>query len=308
MSLLHHPNLVRCYGGYANSTTDTYFLVMDLMKCDVFKALQKDSPWIIDSEIMVRIALQTAKGLEYLHQCNLIHRDLKSVNLLIDENYNVKVCDFGLSRMVAPKKQNMTGNVGTVSWIAPEVFEKQPYDMKADVYSFGIVLWELYTKQVPFDNISTFEIPVAVIRGDRPPIPKDCPKDYCKLMKECWNKKPSKRPTFSKVVKTLTKILKSYVPAEDREIRIIKNLFQRTKARSSDGLLLDESQSSSSGDDTLIKSSSTPGFDGNNFNAPKSLRTEKLRRRTQSTSTMDAKSTNRKSVERRKSPPPRVIR
>ena len=251
MSLVQHPNLLRCYGGYSDTKKDEYYLVMDLMDTDVHAALQQvassgpapgnaspppmlarsdprsssplrnSSPaitanaqpgfkrtWEIRYPQMLKIALHTARGMEYLHECNLIHRDLKSVNLLIDEHYNAKVCDFGLSRIIAPKNQNMTGNVGTVSWIAPEVFEKQPYDAKADVYSFGIVMWELYTKQVPFQDLNTFEIPMAVIKGERPPIPKECPKEYAKLMQSCWHKKPAKRPTFQKIVKSLLKLTK----------------------------------------------------------------------------------------------------
>lgn len=244
MSLVQHPNLLRCYGGYSDTKKDEYYLVMDLMDTDVHAALHSaispvvsraeagSSPlrgsdsrprtpsggastlpngkrsWEIRYPQMLKIALHTARGLEYLHECNLIHRDLKSVNLLIDSQFNAKVCDFGLSRVVAPKNQNMTGNVGTVSWIAPEVFEKQPYDAKADVYSFGVVMWELFTKQTPFQDMNTFEIPMAVIKGERPPIPKDCPKEYAKLMQLCWHKKPSKRPTFGKIVKTLLKLSK----------------------------------------------------------------------------------------------------
>lgn len=258
MSLVQHPNLLRCYGGYSDTKKDEYYLVMDLMDTDVHAALQcsaaiaaaagqngtsalrgaggsstlgrssskmaaavaaaaasdsvlSSKRWEIKYPQMLKIAIHTARGLEYLHECNLIHRDLKSVNLLIDEHYNAKVCDFGLSRIIAPKNQNMTGNVGTVSWIAPEVFEKQPYDEKADVYSFGIVMWELYTKQTPFQDLNTFEIPMAVIKGDRPSIPKDCPKDYAKLMQSCWHKKPAKRPTFPKIVKSLLKISKDVV-------------------------------------------------------------------------------------------------
>lgn len=213
MSLMHHPNLLRCYGGYADTHKDVYYLVMDRMDTDLHHALksQAEDPehcyYRIGFGEALKMALAMSRGLEHLHNCGLIHRDLKSVNMLIDKNYNVKLCDFGLSRVVATKKgNNMTGNVGTVSWIAPEVFENQPYDSKADIYSFGIIMWELYTKQTPFSDVNAFEIPIAVIRGDRPPIPKEMPKDYAKLMKQCWNGKPSKRPTASKIVKELTKM------------------------------------------------------------------------------------------------------
>eukprot|EP01122_Echinamoeba_exundans_P014271 TRINITY_DN6425_c0_g1_i1.p1 TRINITY_DN6425_c0_g1~~TRINITY_DN6425_c0_g1_i1.p1 ORF type:complete len:771 (+),score=146.46 TRINITY_DN6425_c0_g1_i1:137-2449(+) len=213
MSLMHHPNLLRCYGGFADSHKDVYYLVMDRMDTDLHRALQAhpDDPennyYRIGFGEALKMALALSRGLEHLHNCGLIHRDLKSVNMLIDRDYNVKLCDFGLSRVVATKKgNNMTGNVGTVSWIAPEVFDNQPYDSKADIYSFGIIMWELYTKQTPFADVNAFEIPRVVTRGDRPPIPKEMPKDYAKLMKQCWHAKPSKRPPAPKIVKELTKM------------------------------------------------------------------------------------------------------
>lgn len=213
MSLMHHPNLLRCYGGFADPVKDVYYLVMDRMDTDLHRALQahpedpENNFYRIGFGEALKMALALSRGLEHLHNCGLIHRDLKSVNMLIDRNYNVKLCDFGLSRVVNNKKgNNMTGNVGTVSWIAPEVFDNQPYDSKADIYSFGIIMWELYTKQTPFADVNAFEIPRVVTRGDRPAIPKEMPKDYAKLMKQCWHAKPSKRPAAAKVVKELTKM------------------------------------------------------------------------------------------------------
>jgi serine/threonine protein kinase len=82
LSLVRHPNLVRCYGGYSDSIKDVYYLVMDLMDIDVNHALA-DSKWKIEYHTQLKIALHTARALEYLHACNLMHRDLKSVNLLV---------------------------------------------------------------------------------------------------------------------------------------------------------------------------------------------------------------------------------
>jgi serine/threonine protein kinase len=205
MSLLQHPNLLKCYGGQTKN--DNYALVTELMEDNIFNLLNKKS-FKMDMPTIIKIAIQVAKGMDFLHSCNLIHRDLKSVNLLIDSEFTIKVCDFGLSRLI-DRERHMTGNVGTIAWIAPEIFQNQMYTEKADVYSFGIVLWELYTRKIPFEKESTFNIPILVIKGERPSISKDCPKDYAKLMKSCWHEKPSKRPSFSKIIKTLTKMLQS---------------------------------------------------------------------------------------------------
>lgn len=218
MSIVQHPNLVPCYGGCSRNK-DTMYIVQELMDCNVSDVLRV-KPIVLDLGIRLRIAIEVAKGVSFLHShCNLIHRDLKSLNLLAtvsDSNFAIKVCDFGVSRVV-DRRKTMTGNVGTVSWIAPEVFEQRKYTEKADVYSFGIVLWELLTRRVPFADIHSFSIPVAVIKGDRPSIPKDCPSALKKLIRECWQPKASKRPPFNKVIDSLLKIIDQTPPSQKQQ-------------------------------------------------------------------------------------------
>lgn len=132
-----------------------------------------------------------------------IHRDLKSLNLLVNQRFEIKICDFGLSRVI-DKNQPMTSNIGTVAWIAPEIFSnKKLYTEKADVYSFGVILWELLTRQMPFAEAEAFTIPVLVTKGKRPALPKKLPKDYGKLMEKCWHQKGEKRPSFDDCVQRL---------------------------------------------------------------------------------------------------------
>jgi len=105
---------------------------------------------------------------------------------------------------VVDKHAPMTGNVGTVCWIAPEIFNnKKLYTEKADVYSYGIILWELLMRQMPFDDTESFTIPLLVTKGKRPKIPKNTSKEWCKLIEKCWHQKPDKRPTFSMILASL---------------------------------------------------------------------------------------------------------
>jgi len=207
MSLCRHPNLVRCYGGQTTKEAECT-IVTELMDDNLFDVLANNSLSFPFAKILY-IALNVARGMEFLHSCNLIHRDLKSNNLLVRNIAStfaeVKICDFGLSRVV-DKSKLMTGNVGTVSWIPPEIFEKKQYNEKCDVYSFAIILWELYYRKVPFSDISPFEIPMHVIEGKRPPLTKDVPKHYSKLMKACWLGKSSRRPSFTQIIKGLNKL------------------------------------------------------------------------------------------------------
>jgi serine/threonine protein kinase len=144
------------------------------------------------------IALGIAEGMEYLHSKRLLHRDLKSLNVVLDENDHPKIADFGLSRPWGDSL--MTQEVGTKKWMAPEVMRGESYDEKADVYSFGIVLWELLTGCVPFDGMSDYQMATKVNQdGYRLPLPATCPQKLGTLIRNCWDSNPTNRPTFKMI-------------------------------------------------------------------------------------------------------------
>jgi len=139
----------------------------------------------------------------YLHSQNIIHRDLKSSNLLLDKHLNVKVADLGIARE-ASLTQTMT-TIGTVAWTAPEILRHDPYNQQADVYSYGVVLWECITGKVPYDGIPPMNAGIMVAAHQlRPEIPADCDADWKHLMTWCWQEDPSKRPTFEVIISYLT--------------------------------------------------------------------------------------------------------
>lgn len=158
-------------------------------------------PWVL----VKRVAFGAARGMTYLHSGvpPVLHRDLKSANLLLDESYTTKVCDFGLSRLKAQEK-SMTGNCGTVQWMAPEILANQPYAEPADVFSFGIILWELLTAECPYDGMSAIQCALAVLNRDyRPEIPDWCPPQYAALIRACIDKNTAARPTFAQIILAL---------------------------------------------------------------------------------------------------------
>ena len=158
-------------------------------------------PW----PLVKRVACGAARGMAYLHSGNppVLHRDLKSANLLLDESYTAKVCDFGLSRL-KEQERSMTGNCGTVQWMAPEVLANMSYNEKADVYSFGIILWELLSRECPFDGMSPIQCALAVLNRDkRPDIPKWCPPSLHALIKSCIKKEANHRPSFVQIILAL---------------------------------------------------------------------------------------------------------
>lgn len=166
---------------------------------------------------LLRVAIDVSKGMNYLHQNNIIHRDLKAANLLMDENEVVKVADFGVARVKA-QSGVMTAETGTYRWMAPEVIEHKPYDHKADVFSFGIVLWELLTGKLPYDYLTPLQAAVGVVqKGLRPTIPKNTHPKLADLLERCWQQDPTLRPDFSEITEILQQIAKEVGDeAEDR--------------------------------------------------------------------------------------------
>ncbi|KAM0879699.1 hypothetical protein ACQ4PT_034066 [Festuca glaucescens] len=155
---------------------------------------------------LVGVAIDVSKGMNYLHQNNIIHRDLKTANLLMDENGMVKVADFGVAR-VKVQSGVMTAETGTYRWMAPEVIEHKPYDHKADVFSFGILMWELLTGKIPYEYLTPLQAAVGVVqKGLRPTIPKNAHAKLAELLQKCWQQDPAQRPDFSEILETLQKI------------------------------------------------------------------------------------------------------
>ncbi|XP_024024562.1 serine/threonine-protein kinase STY46 isoform X1 [Morus notabilis] len=154
-------------------------------------------------QYLLRVAIDVSKGMNYLHRNNIIHRDLKAANLLMDENGVVKVSDFGVARVQA-ESGVMTAETGTYRWMAPEVIEHKPYDHKADVFSFGIVLWELVTGKLPYEDLTPMQAAVGVVhKGLRPTIPAHTDPMLAELIEKCWQQEPSLRPQFSEILETL---------------------------------------------------------------------------------------------------------
>jgi len=213
ISLVRHPKLVEAIGGYFDQ--NTAYIVTELLDMNLLQVLQHRSI-NLQFNAKLKIAIDVAEAMEFLHSRNVVHRDLKSVNVLVNRYTMVaKVCDFGLSRVI-DCTSTLTGNIGTVGWIAPEIFQNKQYTEKCDVYSFGIILYELVAQILPFKDVPSFKIPSMVVKGIRPTIPAEVlavtPKDYLDLMKMCWHGTSSKRPSFSAILAKLQALVVKEVP------------------------------------------------------------------------------------------------
>ncbi|XP_068482385.1 serine/threonine-protein kinase STY46-like isoform X4 [Phaseolus vulgaris] len=207
LSKIQHRNVVKFVG--ACTKPPNLYLVTEYMPGgSMFDFLHKQKT-ALTLPSLLKVAIDVSEGMKYLHQNNIIHRDLKASNLLIDENGVVKVADFGVAR-VHNQSGIMTAETGTYRWMAPEVIEHRPYDHKADVFSFAIVLWELLTGKLPYEHLSPLQAAVGVIqKGLRPKIPSHTHSKLVELLDWCWHHDSSLRPNFSEILEFLLRVTKT---------------------------------------------------------------------------------------------------
>ncbi|KAK9268801.1 hypothetical protein L1049_000850 [Liquidambar formosana] len=202
LATLKHQNIVRFIGACRKPLV--WCIVTEYAKGgSVRQFLMKRQNRSVPLKLAVKQALDVARGMAYVHGLGLIHRDLKSDNLLIFTDKSIKIADFGVAR-IEVQTEGMTPETGTYRWMAPEMIQHRPYTQKVDVYSFGIVLWELITGMLPFQNMTAVQAAFAVVnKGVRPIVPNDCLPVLSEIMTRCWDANPDVRPPFTEVVRML---------------------------------------------------------------------------------------------------------
>ncbi|KAL3839954.1 hypothetical protein ACJIZ3_024545 [Penstemon smallii] len=220
MSKVKHDNLVKFIGACKDPLM---VIVTELLPgMSLRKYLGSIRPKQLDLHVALSFALDIARALDCLHANGIIHRDLKPDNLLLTANQkSVKLADFGLAREESVTEM-MTAETGTYRWMAPELYstvtlrqgEKKHYNNKVDVYSFGIVLWELLTNRMPFEGMSNLQAAyAAAFKQERPSIPEDTPPDLAFIIQSCWVEDPNMRPSFSQIIRMLNEFLLTLGPS-----------------------------------------------------------------------------------------------
>jgi serine/threonine protein kinase len=227
MTKLRHPHVLLFMG--ASSEPGALFIVFEYMPRGSVYDLLHDP--VLGARLTfaakMDIARQTAQGMNWLHLSKppFLHRDLKTGNLLVDNNWTVKVCDFGLSQVkkatpssTAKVSADSDGTLhsnpvllGTPLWMAPEILSgasAEP-DESADVYAYGIVLWEIITRQEPYPEVQSFDelVELVVVRNERPLFPPDTPRSLIELAARCWHRSRSQRPPFAEILESLTDVI-----------------------------------------------------------------------------------------------------
>ncbi|XP_035491761.1 mitogen-activated protein kinase kinase kinase mlk-1-like isoform X1 [Scophthalmus maximus] len=204
LSVLSHKNIIQFYGAVLESPN--YGIVTEYASAgSLYEYLSSEQSEEMDMEQIMTWAIQIAKGMHYLHAeapVKVIHRDLKSRNVVMTADKVLKICDFGASKFLS-HTTHMTV-VGTFPWMAPEVIQSLPVSETCDTYSYGVVLWEMLTREVPFKGFEGLQVAWLVVeKQERLTIPTSCPASFAELMRKCWQAEPKERPQFKQVLVTL---------------------------------------------------------------------------------------------------------
>lgn len=154
----------------------------------------------------LKICKEIASGYLFMHEAGIVHRDLKSHNILLTDNHQIKLCDFGLAKFKCDLNKGTMQYSGTPAYMAPEMFQKRSYDEKIDVFAFGTLLWEIISRQVPFDGLEPDQIKKKLATPGNLPLPYNCPAEIGNLIISCRSNAPEKRPSFSQICEILDKL------------------------------------------------------------------------------------------------------
>ncbi|XP_036000619.1 ankyrin repeat and protein kinase domain-containing protein 1 [Fundulus heteroclitus] len=215
------PYVLSVYGIYQGKPphyyTEQQGIVMEFMERGSIHTLTTDLDGPPPLPLAVQLVYQVALGMQHLHSNQFLHHDLKPSNVLLDKDFNAKLADFGLSRVTASVLSNIQlstgGTAGTFQYMPPEAFDlnykaSRPFD----VYSYGILLWSIFTGKEPYEGKPFYLVELRIREGDRPDVSllleekNEMKKETVELMTRCWDGDPDKRPTFNGMSKFVIRI------------------------------------------------------------------------------------------------------
>lgn len=236
MKEFDHPNVMRLLGvclqtveseGYPSPVVILPYMKHGDLHSYLLYSRLGDCPVYLPSQMLVKFMTDIARGMEYLSNKNFIHRDLAARNCMLNENMNVCVADFGLSKKIYNGDYYRQGRISKmpVKWIAIESLADRVYTTKSDVWSFGVTMWEIATRgQTPYPGVENSEIYDYLRQGNRLKQPPDCLDSIYSLMFSCWLLSPKDRPSFESLRCELEKALEDLPDPQDPDEILYVNM------------------------------------------------------------------------------------
>ncbi|WKY11659.1 hypothetical protein Q1695_003323 [Nippostrongylus brasiliensis] len=200
---LRHPNIVSFIGVVL--IDHPIYIILEYMKAGALDAYLRKNNAKVTTDERIRFCMGVAWGMEYLHSVSILHRDLATRNCLYDGSFYVKIADFGLSRKGTVYKMRVIQKM-PIRYMAPESLLEYTFSQKTDVYTFGIVIYEIFTSREPYPDIPSNQIKATIVSGKLNSLPNTVPQDLTTLVVEkMWAKDPAQRTDFTTIVQFLEK-------------------------------------------------------------------------------------------------------
>uniref|UniRef100_A0A8C6UJT4 Tyrosine-protein kinase n=1 Tax=Neogobius melanostomus TaxID=47308 RepID=A0A8C6UJT4_9GOBI len=204
MTQLRHDNLVQLLGVIVEKDGSLFIVTEFMAKGCLVDYLRSRGRTVIDGDSLLHFALNVCEAMAYLEASNFVHRDLAARNVLVSDDNIAKVSDFGLAKEASSVQD--TAKL-PIKWTAPEAIREKNFSTKSDVWSYGILLWEIYSfGRVPYPRIPLKDVVPRVEKGYKMDCPDGCPEVVYNVMKQCWNIDPTARPTFRQLKEWLQHI------------------------------------------------------------------------------------------------------
>ncbi|KAM4557042.1 tyrosine-protein kinase Lyn [Fundulus diaphanus] len=204
MKTLQHDRLVRLYA-VITKTEPIYIITEYMANGSLLDFLKSDTGSRQQLPKLIDFSAQIAEGMAYIEKRNYIHRDLRAANVLVSESLLCKIADFGLARVIEDNEYSAReGAKFPIKWTAPEAINYGTFTIKSDMWSFGVLLYEIITYgKIPYPGMTKAEVMSSIQRGYRMPQPENCPSELYEIMMSCWRDKPEDRPTFDYIQSVL---------------------------------------------------------------------------------------------------------
>ncbi|KAK8888137.1 hypothetical protein M9Y10_039199 [Tritrichomonas musculus] len=224
MNMLQHPNVLKAIGIFMSNKNIPPSILLEYCPINLHKAIKNK---VFSKEELVKIIYQIVEAMKFIHFKKIIHRDLKPTNILIDSDGTVKICDFGISKLMTVEEQTMTRGIGSQKFMAPEIInEEDYYDEKVDVYSFGVLLFFILSDgQLPKIRIAD------IFKGKKAEIPSSFTELSKNLIKDCWNLKSKDRPSFQLILEVIEKNRYNLIQLNKAETKNIESFVKQHKTK-----------------------------------------------------------------------------
>jgi NIMA (never in mitosis gene a)-related kinase len=194
------PNIVKYHDSFVSDDTKINIIMEYCEHGDLHSYLKKLNSKHLTENVVWKFFIQICSGLHHLHSQNILHRDLKTLNIFLTKENIIRIGDLGVAKILSSAENFVRSKVGTPYYLSPEICEDRPYNNKSDIWSLGCILYEMCSLKHPFEAKNQAELLLKIVKGKYESLPKKYSKDLADIVHSCLMKDYSKRPSIEDII------------------------------------------------------------------------------------------------------------